>query len=90
MDSDRKSELAVASASQWQNCGISSGKMSGAKLKEAGIDISFEVSEETKIRHKTTGVNQERLVDLLVKDKTSMTCLMHKRVKAELVTRLAQ
>jgi len=57
------------------------------KLKEAGIDISFEVLEIIKILHHRNGANQQEIADLLFKDKSSMTYLVDNMVKAGLAIR---
>jgi DNA-binding MarR family transcriptional regulator len=62
-------------------------RMFQLKLKEAGIDISFEVLEVMSILLKQDGTNQQVLADLLFKDKSSMTYLIDNMVKTGLVIR---
>jgi DNA-binding MarR family transcriptional regulator len=57
------------------------------KLKEAGIDISFEVLEIMKILKNEENVNQQDLADLLFKDKSNLTYLIDNMVKAGWVNR---
>jgi DNA-binding MarR family transcriptional regulator len=62
-------------------------KMFQMKLKERGINISFEILEVIKILLKQDGLNQQVLADMLFKDKSSLTYLIDNMVKSELVTR---
>lgn len=62
-------------------------KIFQVKLKEAGIDISFEVLEIMKVLLKRDGMIQQELADVLFKDKSNMTYLIDNMVKAGWVTR---
>jgi DNA-binding MarR family transcriptional regulator len=57
-------------------------KLFQVKLKEAGIDISFEVLEIMKVLRKQDGAIQQELADVLFKDKSNMTYLIDNMVKA--------
>lgn len=62
-------------------------KMFQMKLKESGINISFETLEVIKILLKQDGLNQQVLADMLFKDKSSLTYLIDNMVRSGLVTR---
>lgn len=62
-------------------------KMFHLKLKEAGIDISFEVLEIMRILTKEESVNQQDLADMLFKDKSNLTYLIDNMVRGGWVTR---
>jgi len=62
-------------------------RMLQIKIREAGINVSFEVLEIMKLLSYRDRLNQQELADLLFKDKSSMTYLIDNMVKAELVTR---
>jgi len=62
-------------------------KMFHLKLKEAGIDISFEMLEIMRIIMKQEDVNQQDLADMLFKDKSNLTYLIDNMVKAGWVIR---
>jgi DNA-binding MarR family transcriptional regulator len=57
-------------------------RMFAQKLKDAGIDISFEVLEIMRILMKQENVNQQDLADMLFKDKSNLTYLIDNMVKA--------
>jgi len=62
-------------------------RMFQIKIKEAGIDASYEVLEILTLLNSRDRLNQQELADLLFKDKSSMTYLIDNMVKAGLVTR---
>jgi DNA-binding MarR family transcriptional regulator len=62
-------------------------KMFQAKLKESGINISFEILEVITILLKQDGLSQQVLADMLFKDKSSIAYLIDNMVRSELVTR---
>ncbi|WP_184542123.1 MarR family winged helix-turn-helix transcriptional regulator [Mucilaginibacter sp. FT3.2] len=62
-------------------------KIFQAKLKEANLNISFEVLEVIKILLRQDGINQQELADELFKDKSNITYLIDNMVKSGLVTR---
>ncbi|HMG07326.1 MAG TPA: MarR family transcriptional regulator [Mucilaginibacter sp.] len=62
-------------------------KMFQIKLKEAGINISFEILEIMKILRDRDGLNQQELADMLFKDKSNLTYLIDNMVKAGLAIR---
>jgi DNA-binding MarR family transcriptional regulator len=86
MKPDQKSELVVEFCQSIFEMRYKLRKLFQLKLKEAGINISFEVLEVMKLL-KQGSMNQQELADMLFKDKSSMTYLIDNMVKAELVTR---
>lgn len=57
-------------------------KIFQVKLREANIDISFEVLEVMKVLSKKEGIIQQEIADILFKDKSTMTYLIDNMVKA--------
>ncbi|EDM37528.1 putative MarR-family transcriptional regulator [Pedobacter sp. BAL39] len=57
------------------------------KIKEAKIDITFEMLEVMSLLWKEDGINQQEIADHILKDKSSMTYLIDNLVKRELVLR---
>jgi len=62
-------------------------RMFQRKLKDAGIDLSFEILEVISILLKYEKLNQQVLADMLSMEKSSMTYVIDNMVKAGLVTR---
>jgi len=60
-----------------------------AKIKESGINLSFEMLEILACLWKKDGVNQQEIADLAIKDKSSMTYLVDNLAKRNMVTRVA-
>jgi len=58
------------------------------KIRDHGLDISFELIEILSFLWRKDGINQQELADLAIKDKSSMTYLIDGLVKRNLVTRL--
>ncbi|MFL5741621.1 MAG: MarR family winged helix-turn-helix transcriptional regulator [Flavisolibacter sp.] len=58
-----------------------------AKIREEGLDISFELLELMGILWQKDGVNQQELADIIVKDKSSMVYLIDNLIKRKLVVR---
>jgi DNA-binding MarR family transcriptional regulator len=86
MESDKKVELVIDFCQSVNELKYRLRKMFQLKLKEANINISFEVLEVMKVlQHE--GINQQEIADLLFKDKSSMTYLIDNMVKAGLVIR---
>jgi DNA-binding MarR family transcriptional regulator len=59
------------------------------KIKEHGINITFEMLEVMASLWKKDGINQQELADLTYRDKSSMTYLLDNLVKREMVKRVA-
>jgi DNA-binding MarR family transcriptional regulator len=59
------------------------------KIKEQGINITFEMLEVMASLWKKDGINQQELADLTFRDKSSMTYLLDNLVKREMVKRVA-
>jgi DNA-binding MarR family transcriptional regulator len=59
------------------------------KIKEHGINITFEMLEVMASLWKKDGINQQELADLTFRDKSSMTYLLDNLVKREMVKRVA-
>lgn len=86
MEPDKKVELVIDFCQSIYELKYRLRKMFQLKLKEADINISFEVLEVMKVlQHE--GINQQEIADLLFKDKSSMTYLIDNMVKAGLVVR---
>jgi DNA-binding MarR family transcriptional regulator len=58
-----------------------------AKIKEHGIDITFEMLEIMACLWNKDGINQQELADITIKDKSSMTYLVDNLVKRNMVSR---
>jgi DNA-binding MarR family transcriptional regulator len=58
------------------------------KIKEHGINITFEMLEVMASLWKKDGINQQELADLTYRDKSSMTYLLDNLVKREMVIRV--
>lgn len=58
------------------------------RIKEHGINITFEMLEVMSVLWKTDGVNQQEIADLTLRDKSSMTYLIDNLVKRGMVKRV--
>jgi len=58
------------------------------KIKEHGINITFEMLEVMGCLWKKDGINQQELADLTFRDKSSMTYLLDNLVKRKMVKRV--
>ena len=58
------------------------------KLKEQGINLTFEMLEVMGVLWRKDGVNQQEIADLTLRDKSSMTYLLDNLVKRKLVKRV--
>ena len=58
------------------------------KIKEHGINITFEMLEVMACLWKKDGINQQELADLTLRDKSSMTYLLDNLVKRKMVKRV--
>jgi DNA-binding MarR family transcriptional regulator len=58
-----------------------------AKIKEHGIDLTFEMLEVMSCLWRQDGINQQEIADFTLRDKSSMTYLLDNLVKRSLVTR---
>ena len=58
------------------------------KIKEHGINITFEMLEVMVCLWKKDGINQQELADLTLRDKSSMTYVLDNLVKRKMVTRV--
>lgn len=59
-----------------------------AKIKESGINLTFEMLEIMACLWNKDGINQQELADITIKDKSSMTYLVDNLVKRNMVTRM--
>jgi DNA-binding MarR family transcriptional regulator len=59
------------------------------KIREHGIDITFEMLEVMGILWRKDGINQQEIADKTLKDKSSMTYLLDNLIKRNLVKRAA-
>jgi len=58
------------------------------KIREQGIDLTFEMLEILSCLWKKDGVNQQELADLTLRDKSGITYLIDNLVKRQIVTRV--
>ncbi len=58
------------------------------KIKENGINITFEMLEVMACLWKKDGINQQEIADLTFRDKSSMTYLLDNLVKRKMVKRV--
>ncbi|WP_342647237.1 MarR family transcriptional regulator [Mucilaginibacter sp. CSA2-8R] len=58
------------------------------KIREHGINITFEMLEVMSALWKKDGVNQQELADLTLRDKSSMTYLIDNLTKRQMVKRV--
>jgi DNA-binding MarR family transcriptional regulator len=87
MNTDKKAELVGEFCQSILELRYRLRKMFQVKLKEADIDISFEVLEIMKVLLKQDGMIQQELADILFKDKSNMTYLIDNMVKSGWVVR---
>jgi DNA-binding MarR family transcriptional regulator len=59
-----------------------------AKIKESGMNLTFEMLEIMACLWNKDGINQQELADITIKDKSSMTYLVDNLVKRNMVTRM--
>ena len=59
------------------------------RLKESGSDMSVEMLEIMACLWRKDGINQQEIALITVKDKSSITHLIHQLVRRSLVTRVA-
>jgi len=58
------------------------------RIREQGIDLTFEMLEILSCLWKKDGVNQQELADLTLRDKSGITYLIDNLVKRQIVTRV--
>jgi DNA-binding MarR family transcriptional regulator len=58
------------------------------KIKEHGINITFEMLEVMSFLWKKDGINQQEIADQTLRDKSGMTYLIDNLVKRNMVTRV--
>lgn len=58
------------------------------KIKELGVNITFEMLEVMSVLWKKDGVNQQEIADRTLRDKSSMTYLIDNLVKRKMVNRV--
>ncbi|MGI4729881.1 MAG: MarR family winged helix-turn-helix transcriptional regulator [Janthinobacterium lividum] len=58
------------------------------KIKEHGVNITFEMLEVLSVLWKKDGVNQQEIADMTLRDKSSMTYLIDNLVKRNMVKRV--
>jgi DNA-binding MarR family transcriptional regulator len=58
------------------------------KIKERGINMTFEMLEVMGCLWKKDGINQQEIADLTLRDKSSMTYLLDNLVKRKMVKRV--
>jgi DNA-binding MarR family transcriptional regulator len=58
------------------------------RIREQGIDLTFEMLEILSCLWKKDGVNQQELADLTLRDKSGITYLIDNLAKRQIVTRV--
>lgn len=58
------------------------------KIRENNIDLTYEMQQVMACLWKTDGIKQQELADRILKDKASLTCLIHNLEKRKLVKRM--
>jgi DNA-binding MarR family transcriptional regulator len=58
------------------------------RIREQGIDLTFEMLEILSCLWKKDGVNQQELADLTLRDKSGITYLIDNLVRRDIVTRV--
>jgi DNA-binding MarR family transcriptional regulator len=59
------------------------------QIKTHHINITFEILEVLALLYQKDGINQQEIAGIMVKDKSSMTYLIHELEKRKLVKRVA-
>jgi DNA-binding MarR family transcriptional regulator len=59
-----------------------------AKIKESGMNLTFEMLEIMACLWNKDGINQQELADITIKDKSSMTYLVDNLAKRNMVMRM--
>ena len=62
-------------------------KIIQVKLKEHGINMTFEMLEVMSCLWKEDGINQQEIADITLRDKSSMTYLLDNLVKRKMIER---
>jgi DNA-binding MarR family transcriptional regulator len=87
MNTNQKAELAADFCRSIAEVRYKLKRMFQQKLKDAGLDLSFEILEVISVLLKHEKLNQQVLADILSREKSSMTYVIDIMVKAGLVTR---
>jgi DNA-binding MarR family transcriptional regulator len=83
-----KTELAVAFGRSMNELRTHTRQQIQLKIKEHGINITFEMLEVMACLWKKDGINQQEIANLTLRDKSSMTYLLDNLVKRKLVKRV--
>ena len=83
-----KTELAVAFGRSMNELRTHTRQQIQLKIKEHGINITFEMLEVMGCLWKKDGINQQEIADLTLRDKSSMTYLLDNLVKRKMVKRI--
>jgi DNA-binding MarR family transcriptional regulator len=87
MNTNQKAELAADFCRSIAEVRYKLKRMFQQKLKDAGLDLSFEILEVISVLLKHEKLNQQVLADILSREKSSMTYVIDNMVKGGLVTR---
>jgi DNA-binding MarR family transcriptional regulator len=83
-----KAELALELGRAMAELRIQTRQHIQAKIKENGIDLTFEMLEVMSCLWRRDGINQQEIADYTLRDKSSMTYLLDNLVKRKLVRRV--
>src|ERR1700729_3714197 len=84
----KKTELAVAFGRSMNELRTYTRQQIQLKIKEHGINITFEMLEVMGCLWRKDGINQQEIANLTLRDKSSMTYLLDNLVKRKLVKRV--
>jgi DNA-binding MarR family transcriptional regulator len=85
----RKSEIAVELAYVMQELRNLTRKYIQKKIKDLGINLTYEMLEVMGSLWRKDGLNQQEIADKTLRDKSSMTYLLDNLIKRKLVKRVA-
>ena len=85
----RKNEIAVELAFVMQELRNFTRKYIQKKIKDHGINLTYEMLEVMGSLWRKDGLNQQEIADRTLRDKSSMTYLLDNLIKRKLVKRVA-
>jgi DNA-binding MarR family transcriptional regulator len=85
----RKNEIAVDLAYVMQELRNLTRKYIQKKIKDLGINLTYEMLEVMGSLWRKDGLNQQEIADKTLRDKSSMTYLLDNLIKRKLVKRVA-
>src|ERR1700679_1154518 len=88
IENSKKIKLAVEFGRSMSELRIYTRQQIQLRIKEHGINITFEMLEVMGCLWKKDGINQQEIADLTFRDKSSMTYLLDNLVKRKMVKRV--